>query len=295
MQKTSLQTSIDHFGQALQKNLSMTNFFLAQNPKISRYKLVSVISIILVGFFALTLVNGAVSSNHTIHMTGLISYPSPIPTPTPAPNPNNLAPLGIYPNGEWGFGPYASKSGLVTWQGQTAIKILDYGTTPDASSSGWGAYTGRFGSFDREIDSQMIPIKPGDVVVFKVWLWVPDSTIGDNGNIWRGATVEIDPYDGGSYTTAYYLPQGQTSGTVITYPDPTFQATVPWGTNQWVQLTLTWTVPQYVYSSPIGTGGAGSAHVPNGMIIVIGGLSSSPGTEGSPIYVRGTELYINPA
>ena len=250
-----------------------------------------IILTILIGFFALAMVHGAVTSNQTIHNIGVISYPSATPAPTPTPNANNLAPFGIYPNGAWSYTPYASKYSTVTWQEKTAIKLDCFGKP----------YGGNNGEVDRELDvNTAIRVNLGDTIVFKAWFWVPDSTIGDNGNPLRGGALEIDPYQGSQYINPVYLDSngGSISGNgvpaVVNGAWAHNPKTITWGTNQWVQMSLTWKVTQLT-GCGIGSSSATQLYTPDNVYVVLYGCSTNPGTEQAPIYITGTELYIYPA
>jgi hypothetical protein len=237
---------------------------------------ISLTSVLIVSFLAFAMVGGAITSSQTIHMMGSIAYP----TPTPTSNQNNLAPLSV-----WGYGPYSSKYSTVTWQGKTAIKLLNYGQP---------FYDAWHSAIEREVDSPGIKIKPGDVIVFNVWLWTEASTQGDTGQ-YSGASIEIDPFVGSGRICAVNLPIGTLVGTGIdSGSNSNIQAIVPWGSGRWVQMSMTWTVPKYVYSDGCGIGGQGGGpYTPDGMIAIIQGLSYvNPPNEGAAVYIADPQIFI---
>lgn len=270
------------------------------------------ISACLISLFTLAIVNGTVASSQAIHMTGSIAYPSPslsptpmpTPTPTPATNSKNLAPLPdgfTYAlTGQTGIGypTYSSKIIYpVTWQDKTTLKLLNYAVAP---------FTGGSGKYDRELDSKFYTnsIKPGDVVTFKAWFWTESSTNGDNGNPLFGANIEIDPLGpngricavnnlNGIGKTDYDPTQAGSNG----YDNSGYDYSntcVPWGSGAWVQLSMTWKVPNTLYADAFNPGySQGTVVQPTGFCAIIQVASSRPGSEGAAVYISGTELYIN--
>jgi hypothetical protein len=248
---------------------------------------ITLISVALVSVFMLCITSGAVVSNSTIHMSGTIAYISPTSTPIPTPtlpptgNTINLAPLSA-----WSYLPYASKYTYpVTWEGQTAIKFTDYGPP----------YAGPNGGVDRELDAPYVSVKAGDIVVFKALLWTEASNIGDTSS-YHGADIEIDAFNGNNRICAVNNNNGVGTGD---YNNGVWApyAVIPWGSGKWVQLSMTWTVPNTLQSD--GYNGAngyslGTVVQPNRFGAIIQAFSSNPGAETAAVYICGTELYVNP-
>ena len=174
----------------------------------------------------------------------------------------------------------------VTQGGQTCLKVLAYGAYP---------YTGAFGPGDREMNAAWTSVKPGDKVVFSAWIWTDTSTIGDTDSS-HGVEIGMDAYGSGSRINQINNRNGV--GTPD-YSNGVFDYTyvvVPWGSNAWVHLSMTWTVPNTLQTDgPSNYGNsAGYSAVPCAIIPWMGAGSSNPGHEGAAMYVYGTELYINP-
>jgi hypothetical protein len=284
--KTVVQEFVkNHFSHISRHHIDIT---INGEKRVHHRIFAAIVISILVSSFALAIVHGSVSSTQAIHMSGSIVYPSPSPIPTPSPTANNLAPIALYPDGAWGYSPYASYYSIVTWQGQKAIKLLDYGPA-------FAAFGGS--SIDREVDTwPLIAVKPGDVVVLKAWVWTEPSTLGD-GSTYHGASIEIDPYSGNSRISAVNLRNGELVGTGTNnyqngWANP--QSTVPWGSGGWVQMSMTWTVPNTLQADGFGGFALGTEVTPTGFSAIIQGLSSSTGNEGAVIYIYGTSICINP-
>jgi hypothetical protein len=68
--------------------------------------------------------------------------------------------------------------------------------------------------------------------------------------------------------------------------------TVPWGSNAWVHLSMTWTVPETLQSDGLSVYPVGTVVQPTGFIAIIQAFSSNPGAEGAAMYVRDAGLYV---
>jgi hypothetical protein len=226
------------------------------------------------------------TTSQTIQSQGEILY-APQPTPTPTPNPRNLAPV---PDGwtksitnQRGIGSSSSIVYPVYWQGRTAIR-LDSDT--DYIAIGWPD--------TNEINSALFSIKPGDHIVFKMWLWSESSTVGDDRNPYSGAMMGIDVYGNGRIC-GLTTPDGKCA-----WPDYTpayTQNIVPFGSGEWIQKTMDFIVQDTYIADPFNPPSGHSAYdvvVPNGMIPTLTIYTHNTNTEKASIYLADTELYINP-
>lgn len=228
------------------------------------------------------------TTSQTVQSQGEILY-APQPTPTPTPDPRNLAPV---PEGwtksitkQRGIGSSSSIVYPVYWQGRTAIRL-----DPDPD------YIARWGwPVTNEINSAWFSIKPGDHIVFKMWLWTTSSTVGDDGNPFAGgAMMGIDVYGNGRIC-GLTTPDGKCA-----WPDYTPEYTqniVPFGSGAWIQKTMDFIVQDYYIADPFNVEGGHEAYehvVPTGMIPTLNINTHNPNTEKASIYLADTELYINP-
>ncbi len=175
--------------------------------------------------------------------------PTPTPRPTPTPTPVQSQNLDPIPSG-WGTYEIAPSSftgnvhldTTTEYNGQESIRL-------DPSPIGTNTA--------RECDGLWLSAKPGQHIVFTVWIKTTGSSYGDK-NAQSGARIGFDYYgnDGricgvqysGAYTTSYTNAQ-----LAAQY--------VPWGTGTWVERTIDTIVPSTVYSDSDG-----SAHTPSGII-----------------------------
>ena len=151
----------------------------------------------------------------------------------------------------------------VTYNNQASIRI-DRHTITDINSA-------------REINSDGISAKPGQHIVFTCWMKTTESGYGDT-NPYSGARIGIDFYRNGQRIGSVQSP---------TYPD-TDQGVrinyVNWGTSQWTQRTIDFTVPQTI-----------SGQTPSGMILWMQVWSSTYGsTDPGHAWFANAQLYINP-
>jgi hypothetical protein len=174
----------------------------------------------------------------------------------------------------------------VTQDGRTAIKMERdpiYVTTNNAVS------------VSNELNALWLAIKPGDHIVFKMWLWSEDSTVGDNGNAYAGAMMGIDVYGGLGRICGLSTPDGQCAWP--NYTPAYTQNIVPFGSKTWTQKVMDFTVQPTYIADPYNPSGGNPVYaqvVPNGMIPTLNLYTHNPTTENACIYVADVELYINP-
>jgi hypothetical protein len=175
----------------------------------------------------------------------------------------NLAPLKVW-DLTYGTGPQIIKLDYaVTYNGQPTIR-LDRHTSADMNNA-------------RECNTNGIRIQPGDRIVFKCWMKTTKSGFGDT-NLYSGARIGIDFYGSGRCLGAVQSP---------TYPDTHLgvrQNYVNWGTSQWTERTIQFTVPKTI-------GGI----TPTAMILWMQVWSSTYGsTDPGQAWFANPQLYKNP-
>jgi hypothetical protein len=196
----------------------------------------------------------------------------------------NLAPI---PDG-WSTANTTNENGIggtpyivypVSWQGKTAVRL---DPDPDYIAIGWPC--------TNEINSAWFPIKPGDHIIYKMWLWVESSTVGDDGNAYAGAMMGIDVYGNGRIC-GLTTPDGKCAWP--NYGPEYTQNIVPFGTMTWIQKTMDFIVQDTYMADPYGGHTAYEVVVPNGCIPTLNIYTHHPTTEKASIYFAGAELYIS--
>jgi hypothetical protein len=213
-----------------------------------------------------------------VNSNGNITYPTSSTNLCPIPP----AAFWSYPKSAgWGIGTPEYSSAYVypmTKGGQTAVQMkpnslyISYGF-PDIS----------------ELDGVWTRLYPGDVVVFKTWIWTDSSTIGSRDTS-EGGAIGIDVYSSSSRICQINNIRGVGTPDISNGVYNWNMDIVNWGSGKWVLLSMTWTVG----SSYQHDDGSGKYETPVGCIPFINAISHSPSTERASIYVYGTELYINP-
>jgi hypothetical protein len=234
--------------------------------------------------------------------------PAPTPTPTPSPSTNNLAPLPTAwtesLTGQLGIGDpnYGDRIIYpVTFQGYTCLQLNSY--------LGRGPYGGLCGSADGEIDpAGWTSVNVGDTVVYSCWVWTGATTVGDFGSQ-SGANIGLDVYSSGGRCCQISNVNGigtEVFDGVWINHQPVYdyrQTYIPWGSNGWVHLSMTWTVKSSYYydnfataSNVFGEGAPSYAPVAFVPWIVRASANTASGNnfEGAAVYVRDAELYVNP-
>ena len=223
---------------------------------------------------------------------------TPTPTPTPTQNPlnsnqvvvvssgtilsssfpTNLAPIPTAWPLDYGSGPQiVFLDNTVTHNGNVSIR-LDQHTSADVNTN-------------RECDSLFFTVKPGDHVVFKCWIQISASGLGDT-NPYSGARLGIDFYDSHRITGV------QSDGQHGFFPNETDQSVannyVNWGTSGWVQKTIDLIVPN-TFESDGSYYPSYQQQTPTGMILWMQVWSSTYGsTDPGHAWFSDATLNINP-
>ncbi|MDD1744793.1 MAG: hypothetical protein LUQ20_03135, partial [Candidatus Methanoperedens sp.] len=230
--------------------------------------------------------------------------PGPAPTATPKPTPTATPPklstkATVASNGRI-LAPTPTSTNLapiptawyLTYGSGSQIIYLDTAVTHNSNPSiRLDQHTSADANTGRECDSLWFAVKPGDHIIYKCWIKISASGIGDT-NPFSGARIGIDFYDSKRITGL------QSDGKHGIYPNEDAQAIsdhyVHWGTSGWVQRTIDFTVPNTMASD--GTPyPEGQLHTPTGMILWMQVWSSSYGsTDPGQAWFSEAALYINP-
>jgi hypothetical protein len=204
------------------------------------------------------------------------STPKPTATPTPTPNTNNIATIPTFwASPWWGLYTQGMNQYPYTWQGHNnCIKLMrNPSYVSYVQHNGWMGLN----ELNGMINTQPVPVKPGDHIVYKAWIWTEASTVGGGG----GCYLFTDVWGSGGRICELRGAQGSPSQSVE-------RLIVPWGSHAWVQLTMDFTIKS---SYPKDGGGTG---YPTGIVPVLQLLNYVRYNEGASAYIYGTELYINP-
>jgi len=151
---------------------------------------------------------------------------------------------------------------------------------------------------DKTQSDWCIRVKPGDHIVFKVWMKTSASTIGDNSP-YSGVRCGIDFYapagDGteGTYITGTATPYGETWTPSGGFPVNQKLNYVNWGSD-WQQRTMDFIVQNQYYTDPF-TSNPGQLMTPDRIIPWIQVWSDTYGNADNGIaWFADAELYINP-
>jgi hypothetical protein len=178
----------------------------------------------------------------------------------------------------WGIGdPYVHYP--VSWHGRTAIRL---DRNPDFIALGWPSIS--------EVNGYHLPIKPGDHIVFKAWIWADPSTIGDT-DFYGGISIALCLYANGMICEIA-TPNGQTS--YPNWPVERGLCWAAWGSTQWKQVTIDFIVQNSYITDPDGAYPPDQMVTPTAFIPLIRTMTFHPTTEQASIYFADTELYINP-
>jgi hypothetical protein len=188
--------------------------------------------------------------------------PEPEPTPTPTPTPVNLTNLAPIPEG------WDTTRDLSTYR---QFAHLDYTILGPSGKPSIRLDYDRSGN-ERDIFpvNYWQNLKPGDHVVFSIWIKTSNSSLGMNGNPSEGGRIGIDFYD---------PVDGNRYGINEQYSVPLVRAGsfVSWGTATWTQFIYDVTVPL-------------GSHI-NGMIAWIQVLEVN---DRGQAWFADAQLYINP-
>ena len=175
----------------------------------------------------------------------------------------------------------------------SANQICDYDTTVERTAAAGSArldpYLGLGENTAREINSESIPINPGDRIVFSCWIKTSASGTGDT-NPQRGARTGIDFYDTQRITGL------QSDGQHGVVPSEDNQAVtdhyVAWNTGVWTQRTIDFIVPATLQADGWAGHPAGGSYVPTTMILWMQAVLAS---DTGQAWFADVELYINSA
>jgi hypothetical protein len=151
---------------------------------------------------------------------------------------------------------------------------------------------------DKTTSDWCIRVKPGDHIVFKVWMKTSASTIGDNTRE-SGVRLGIDFYapvgDGtrGTYISGTSTPDGKTWTPEGGFPSNQYLNFVNWGSD-WQLRTMDFIVQNQYPTDPL-TSNPGQLMTPDRIIPWIQVWSGTYGNADNGIaWFADAELYINP-
>lgn len=151
---------------------------------------------------------------------------------------------------------------------------------------------------DKTQNDWSIRVKPGDHIVFKVWMKTAASTIGDT-TPGSGIRLGIDFYDGTGSITGIQSPDGSPptlNGNNVVFPANQYLNYVNWG-HDWEQRTMEFVVANQYAKLPwsTATGATGAMLTPDRMIPWVQVWSDTNGNADNGIaWFADAELYINP-
>jgi hypothetical protein len=168
----------------------------------------------------------------------------------------------------------------VTHNGDVSIRC----DGPATSGNQWrevDAYNASDGPYS------LFQVKPGDHVVFKIWMKTAPST---TGHPTQGAIFGIDLY--GS-TRIWEVAWGYPAATDFNTVNYSAYMYVPYNTPTWIQGTIDFIVPSKTFTTN-SEGGSIPAQQVSGMIPWIVVDPPYPSSESGQGWFAGAELYINP-
>ncbi len=182
--------------------------------------------------------------------------------------------------------------------GGVSNDVLDYNVKYNGNPTIRQDPVGSTDNYCREVDGPYITVKPGDHIVFSVWIKTSASTLGDPSNQ-AGGAYGIDIYGSNGRITGLNSPSGGANWTPSGgWNLDSYLNFVPWGTNTWVLRTMDFVVPANYFADPFnGAGGytAGTVVVPTGIIPVLTVYSITNGyTDGGSAWFADPKLTINP-
>jgi hypothetical protein len=156
----------------------------------------------------------------------------------------------------------------------------------------------RSGSLSREIlaiptINSLIPVKPGDHIVFKVWMKLGASTVGCSHQS-AGMRLGIDFKRQGNRITGVQSLNGAYWTSSGGYPSNQYLSYVHWG-NDWTQRVMDFIVPAQ-YPADGATMTAGTLVVPDSMVpwIQVWCDEGHAQTDNGLAWFADAELYVNP-
>jgi hypothetical protein len=154
-------------------------------------------------------------------------------------------------------------------------------------------HTGNDVNVLRECDGPWLDVKPGDHIVFSVWIKTTASSYGDTSTQ-SGGRIGVDFYGSLGGIRPILTPDGNPN---FDDKDNTY---VHWGTSTWTKMTMDFYVAptyDYVYASTGSTGRYpdGALVTPTGIIPWMQVWSGTYGGDDSgSAWFSNSELYINP-
>lgn len=181
-----------------------------------------------------------------------------------------------------------SNTGMHFGIGGVANVVLDNQVTFSGSPSIRIDPVGSTDNYVQECNSKWSTIKPGDHIVFKVWIKPGPKVSGETD---RGARIGIDFYGNGGRIQGIQTPDG-TPWTTNGWPSNEDDNFVTWGSN-WKQIVMDFVVPA-TYQADYWPGQGyktGDSAIPTGIIPWLQVCSS---TKTGQAWFSNIELYINP-
>jgi len=144
---------------------------------------------------------------------------------------------------------------------------------------------------DKTQPNWCIGVKPGDHIVFKVWMKTSASTIGDNTTE-SGVRLGIDFYGSIGRIVGIQSPDGSYWPPQSGFPSNQYLNFVNWGSD-WQQRTMDFIVQNQYYTDPF-TSNPGQLAMPDSMIPWIQVYTPNGFAEEGVAWFADAELYINP-
>jgi hypothetical protein len=234
-----------------------------------------VITLLVSLAFSNSVSSALITSSTTISSVGTIQY-------TPATN------FAVIP-ADWRIGE--------TWNAPTYLdyNVLHNGNPSIRMEKGTDASKSReILDADKTQSDWSIRVKPGDHIVFKVWMKTSASSIGDTTPA-SGIRLGIDFYTASGRINGIQSPDGSYWTPSGGWPSNQYLNYVNWGSD-WEQRTMDFTMPnQYPSDGLLGPYPAGQLVTPDRMIPWIQVWSDSHGNaDNGTAWFADAELYINP-
>jgi hypothetical protein len=226
--------------------------------------------------FSNSVSSALITSNTTISSAGTVQYAGPPAT--------NFADIPA----DWRIGE--------TWNAPTYLdyNVLHNGHPSIRMEKGTDATKSReILAADKTQSDWCIRVKPGDHIVFTVWMKTSASTIGDTSRS-AGIRLGIDFYTASGRINGIQSPDGSYWTPSGGWPPNEYLNYVNWGYN-WTQRTMDFIIPNQYPSDEFGGYPAGQLVTPDRMIPWIQVWSSSHQNADDGIaWFADAELYINP-
>lgn len=223
----------------------------------------------------------SIYATYTVTPSASTPTTSPVPTPTATPTttPSSATNLEPIPSA-WS----RATNGMYLSVGGVGNVVLDYNVLFNGNPS----IRIDPKSYNEEANGKSLSIKPGDHIVYKVWVKTSSSALGETS---RGARIGIDFYGSNGRIIGVNSPDGQTWTPDKGWPENENQNFVAWGTSNWKQLVIDFVVPNtypadYWANYPLG------ANVKP--VSIIPWLQVCSSVDGGQAWFANVEFYINP-